>query len=105
MMGSRKIALCALLALALAACAAGSTASHEAAEAGALAQVVLGFWHGLIGPFTLIGEVIEEVAPNALPWSFRFYETQNTGVLYDVGFLLGLLGGPSILWSGASLRR
>jgi hypothetical protein len=96
----RKMAPLALLAAGLAACAAGSEASQHAAQSGTVAQILLGFWHGLIAPFTLIGEIINQLAPHALPWTFRFYETQHTGVLYDVGFLISLLAGPSILWTG-----
>ena len=94
-----------VLLVGLGACAAGSDASHQAAHGGAISQVVLGFWHGLIAPITLIGEIIQKVAPKTLPWSFRFYESSDLGVLYDVGFFLGLVTGPSALWSGASRRR
>jgi hypothetical protein len=100
-----KLSLCALLILALSACAAGTDASHQAAHAGALSEIILGFWHGLIAPIALIGEVIDKLAPKALPWSFRFYEIENSGVIYDVGFFVGLVAGPTLLWHGASRRR
>ena len=65
---------------------------------------MLGFWHGLIAPITLIGEVINKLSPNTLPWTFRFYETTNTEVLYDIGFFVGVIAGPSFIWTGASRR-
>ncbi len=100
-----KLAPAALMVLALAACAAGSQESAQAAQGGPVAEALLGFWHGIIAPITLIGEIIETVSPGTLPWSFHFYEARQTGVLYDVGFYVGLAAGPSILWSGASRRR
>jgi hypothetical protein len=60
-----------------------------------LSQFLLGLWHGIIGPVTLIGEIINRLFPHALPWQVHFYETKATGVAYDVGFYLGLAGGPS----------
>lgn len=99
-----KSAAAALLLVGLSACAAGSGDSATAAQGGSINELVLGFWHGLIGPITLIGEIIETLSPSVLPWDFRFYEVRDTGVLYDCGFFVGLLGGPSILF-GASRRR
>jgi len=90
--------------LALDACTAGSAASHAAASGGDLPQFLLGVWHGLIAPVTLIIEVINRLAPHVLPWSVHMYESKNVGVAYDVGFFLGMGGGPSILW-GWSRRR
>lgn len=98
-----RLAFAALMLLGLAACVATSDASSQAAQGGTVSEVALGFWHGLIAPIIVVAEIIEAVAPNILPWTFRIYETQNTGVLYDVGFLVGLLLGPSLLWS--SRRR
>jgi hypothetical protein len=98
-------ALLAFLLVALAACAAGSDASHQAVHNGAISQIALGFWHGLIAPITLIGEIIQKVSPKTLAWSFRFYEPDGTGVLYDIGFFVGLVAGPSALWTGSRRRR
>lgn len=100
-----RLALAALLLLALAACAAGSQASGQAAHGGSVSEVILGFWHGIIAPVTLIGEIIDKLSPGALPWPVRFYEARNLGVLYDIGFYVGLVAGPSMLWTGASRRR
>jgi hypothetical protein len=92
------------LTLALAACAAGSAESEHAASGGFLAQLLLGFWHGLIAPVMLIVEVVDKLAPHLLPWSVRFYESRGTGVVYDVGFYFGLVGSPLLAHSGWSRR-
>jgi hypothetical protein len=98
-MNIAKLALLALTVLGLTACVATSAASGQAAQGGTISEIMLGFWHGIIAPVVLIGEIIEAVSPSILPWAFRVYETQNTGVLYDVGFFIGLLTGPSLLWT------
>ena len=91
--------------LAVSACAAGTDASHQAAQNGALPQLLLGFWHGVIAPITLIGEIINKLSPGALPWTFGFYEGRGTSVIYDVGFFVGIFVGPSGVWTGATRRR
>lgn len=95
------IAAAAVILCTLTACAAGSAASHQAAGAGIVSQLVLGLWHGIIAPVTLIVEVIRKLAPGVLPWPFKLYETANTSVAYDVGFYFGLAGGPTFVWSRA----
>lgn len=92
------LALTLTAALALTACVAGSPASRHAAESGMLEQAVLGFWHGLIAPVTLIVEVVRAVAPGLLHLPWRLYESRVTSTAYDVGFYLGLTGGPATLW-------
>jgi hypothetical protein len=96
---------CLALLLAVSACAAGTNASHQAVQSGVLSELLLGFWHGLMAPFTLIGEIIDRLAPGALPWKFRFYESRDTSVIYDVGFFVGLFGGPSAIWTSSTRRR
>ena len=71
-----------LILLTVSACAAGTDQSQTAAHGGALYQLVVGLWHGLIAPFTLIGEIINTIAPRTLPWTFRMYEVDNGGALY-----------------------
>ncbi len=93
-----KAAAALLALLALGACVAGSAASHHAADSGALYQFVLGLWHGIIAPVTLIVEIINHLAPRALPWRFHLYEVSAAGMAYDVGFYLGLAGSPLIAW-------
>jgi len=96
----RTLRLAAILAaaLALAACAAGSADSTHAASGGMLSQALLGFWHGVIAPLTLIGELINRFLPHVLPWQVHMYETKATGAAYDLGFYLGLAGGPSFVF-------
>ena len=90
-------------ALALSGCIAGSAASHHAAGGGFFLQLILGAWHGVIAPVTLIVEIINHFAPSLLPWRAQLYETHATGVAYDIGFYLGLAGGP--LAASSRLRR
>jgi hypothetical protein len=100
-----KVAVSTFLVMTLCACAAGSADAEHAAHAGTLSTFVLGFWHGLIAPVTLVVEVINQFATRgALPWSPHFYQ-EGTGVVYDVGFFIGIIAGPSILWSGSLRRR
>ena len=94
-----KTAAMAVALLALAACVAGSPDAARSASGGWLSQFLLGLWHGLIGPLTLIVEIINRFAPHLLPWKTHLYETGASGVAYDVGFYLGLAGSPVIAWS------
>jgi len=82
-----------------AACAAGSSDSAHAASSGFIAQFVLGLWHGVISPITLIVEIINSLLPHIIPWHAHLYETKAAGAPYDLGFYLGLGGGPVVLWS------
>jgi hypothetical protein len=91
------VTLVVVVGLALAACAAGSAESEHAASGGLIAQLALGFWHGLIAPLMLIVEIVDKFAPHLLPWSVKFYEARGTGVFYDIGFYLGLAGSPVLV--------
>jgi hypothetical protein len=86
-----------VLCLALCACVAGSGESHHAASGGFLAQFLLGLWHGIIAPLTLLVEIINRLAPTLLPWKPHMYETAATGWIYDLGFYLGLAGSPVVI--------
>jgi hypothetical protein len=90
--------------LAVSACTAGTAESQHAAAGGDLSQLLLGFWHGLIAPVTLIVEVVNRFAPHLLPWSLHLYESKDTGVLYDVGFYFGLVSSPSLAFRGWARR-
>ena len=96
---------CALLMASLCACAPGSGESAHAAAGGLIAQFLLGLWHGLIAPVTLIVEVVNKLLPHVLPWQTHLFEKDGTGVAYDVGFYLGLAGGPPIVFTGWRRRR
>lgn len=63
-------------------------------ENGRVAGVVLGIWHGIIAPVSLVVSFSNE--------DVQMYEVHNNGPLYNLGFLfgdvllvavLGLLGG------------
>lgn len=99
-----KILAVAVLAAGLSACVAGSGEAAHAAGGGAISQILLGFWHGVIAPLTLLGEIINHFAPHLLPWKVGFYETRAAGVAYDFGFFLGLAGAPSFIGSRWSRR-
>lgn len=83
------------LVLILAACAAGTPDASHAQAGGPLSQLVLGFWHGLIAPITLIVEIIRRYVPGVLNLPWRMYGGDS--VPYDIGFYFGLAGGPSFL--------
>ena len=91
--------------LALASCAAGSAPSHHAMTGGLVSQFILGLWHGVIAPVTLLVEVLNALIPGLIPWTVRLYEGGPTHVPYDVGFYLGLTGSPLIAWTRWSGRR
>ena len=104
-MRALKLTAAAAAFLALAACAAGTPEAAHAASGGLLSQFVLGLWHGMIAPVTLIVEIINRLAPHLLPWKVHLFETKGTDVAYDLGFYLGLVGSPVLAWGGWSRRR
>ncbi len=83
------VALSALMALSLSACAPGANPLENVSpDGGAVAGFWLGLWHGIIAPITFI---ISLFRPDV-----RFYEVHNDGAWYNFGFALGagiLLGG------------
>ena len=94
-MTTAKIVGVVALALLLTACAAGGVESHQAAQGGFISQFLLGLWHGIISPITLLVEIGHKLFPTVIPWAIRLYETRDATVVYDVGFYLGLAGAPS----------
>lgn len=90
-----KVAAILVVALSLCSCVAASGESAQAASGGMLSQFLLGLWHGIIGPVTLVVEIINRAFPHALPWRAHLYETKAAGAAYDIGFYLGLAGGPT----------
>jgi hypothetical protein len=89
----------------LAACAAGSDEAAHAASGGLISKFFLGLWHGIIGPITLLVEIINGVLPNILPWHAHLYETKAAGGAYDLGFYLGFGGGPFVVFRRWPRRR
>ncbi|MCO5120210.1 MAG: hypothetical protein M9951_11320 [Burkholderiaceae bacterium] len=53
---------------------------------------LLGIWHGLLAPWTLILRLFMDVQMYALP---------NTGWFYDFGFLLGIMFSLPVGWMAA----
>jgi len=98
-----KIGGWAVLLLTLTACTAGSAEAQHAASGGLLGQFLLGLWHGVIAPFTLIGEILNYFVPHLLPWNVHVYEAKAAGAPYDFGFYLGLVGSPLAI--GSRWRR
>ncbi|HEV2365102.1 MAG TPA: hypothetical protein VGS12_13000 [Caulobacteraceae bacterium] len=100
-----RLSLCLLIALALAACVAGSPESASSASGNWILQFLLGLWHGIIAPFMLLGELINRFLPHLLPWKVKMYEVKASGVAYDAGFYLGLGGGGPIAFRTWRRRR
>lgn len=86
------------LLLVLSGCAAGTQDATQAASAGLVSQLVLGFWHGVIAPITLLVEVIRRFLPGVLPFQWHMFETGLMSVPYDIGFYVGITSGPSFLF-------
>lgn len=100
-----KIAAAVIVMLTLCACVAGSADAGHAASGTLLSQFLLGIWHGLIAPVTLLVEIVNVLAPHVLPWQARLYETRATGVVYDVGFYIGLASSPIMIGGRFKRRR
>ena len=66
------------LALTLAACAAGTPDAAKAASGGLVSELVVGFWHGIIAPVTLIIEVVRALLPGVVPAGLA-YAGDGTG--------------------------
>lgn len=86
------VAILALVALVLTACAAGPNTAANITEAGQAdpAGFWFGLWHGIISPITFFVSLFDN--------DVSIYEVRNTGNWYDFGFVLGagiLLGGGS----------
>jgi hypothetical protein len=88
-----------------AACMAGSPEAQDVAQSGALQLLLLGLWHGVIAPVTLIDAIVNQIFPTLIPWRFGFFETAHATLLYEIGFYLGIAGGPSVLGAGFLQRR
>lgn len=62
-------------------------------DSSALAQetpgFLLGIWHGVIAPYTLIVRFFLDI---------KMYAVPNTGLAYDAGFLLGIIGAIPLGW-------
>ena len=57
--------------------------AHKADQQGHIAGILMGIWHGLISPVTM---VIGFVNP-----AVTMYEVHNDGIQYNLGFFLGVV--------------
>jgi hypothetical protein len=70
---------------------------NKADAQGSVAGILLGIWHGIISPVTL---VVSFINPNV-----QMYEVHNDGSPYNLGFLLGVAIVFLILGATAGSRR
>ena len=88
---TRMVLMVALVALVLAACAAGANPElGVVSEEGDVAGFWLGLWHGIIAPITFAISLFTD--------NVNVYEVHNNGNWYDFGFVIGagiIFGGGS----------
>jgi hypothetical protein len=78
----RRLAPLLILGL-LSGCAPGPDPATGVPDAGGdVAGFWQGLWHGFIALFTFVVSLFSD--------GVRMYEVHNTGVLYDLGFLIGI---------------
>ena len=53
---------------------------------------VMGIWHGLLAPYTLVLRLFMDI---------KMYAVPNSGWLYDCGFLVGILFSLPMGWMAA----
>ena len=97
--GAALVALL-LVALVLAACAAGPNPTVGVApEGGEVAGFLPGLWHGIISPITFLISLFNK--------DVNLYEVHNDGNWYNFGFVLGagILFGGGFLGMGRSGSR
>ena len=79
----RYLPLLLLMALVLAACAAGPNAAVDVPDVdGETAGFWLGLWHGIIFPVTFVISLFSD--------NVNIYDVHNNGNWYDGGFALGI---------------
>ena len=53
---------------------------------------LMGIWHGITAPYTLVVRFFLDIKMYAIP---------NSGLTYDIGFLLGIIGAIPLGWLAA----
>ena len=53
---------------------------------------LMGLWHGFLAPYTIVVRLFMDI---------KMYAISNSGLTYDLGFLLGLVGAIPIGWAAA----
>jgi len=81
-----KILLLGLVILLLAGC---TFAGDSSALTDGTPGFLIGIWHGIIAPYTLVVRFFLDIQMYAVP---------NTGLGYDAGFLLGIIGAIPLGW-------
>jgi len=81
-----KIALIGLMLTILTAC---TFAGDSAALTDGTPSFLMGIWHGIIAPYTIIVRFFLEIKMYAIP---------NSGLGYDIGFLIGIIGAIPLGW-------
>ena len=88
-----RTALVALFALALTGCLA---TQENVVAMGDRAGFLHGLWHGFIAPIGFIIGLFSEA---------RIYAVPNTGLWYDLGFMLGLGGFSGGIFASSKTKR
>jgi len=70
---------------------------NKADAHGRVADILMGIWHGIISPVTLVMSFID---PNV-----QMYEVHNDGSQYNLGFLLGIIVLLVVLGATIGSRR
>ena len=84
-----KLLVLAVMVIVFAAACAPGTEAYSSTEAGFFS----GIWHGWIAPVSIIVHFFNN--------EVRVYETNNTGIWYDVGFYMAIISG----FGSLGLRR
>jgi hypothetical protein len=71
--------------------------ANTADARGRVAGILLGLWHGIISPVTLVLSFVNQ--------GVQMYEVHNDGSQYNLGFLLGVALVFVILGASAGSRR
>lgn len=81
----RILFLAALVVLLTGCTFAGDTSTFASGTPGFL----MGVWHGVVAPYTLVVRYFLDIKMYAIP---------NSGIGYDLGFLLGIIGAIPLGW-------
>lgn len=82
----QKIVLLVLIIIVLTGC---TFAGDSSALTDGTPGLLMGIWHGIIAPYTLIVRFFLEI---------KMYAVPNSGLGYDAGFLLGIIGAIPLGW-------
>lgn len=92
-MNIKNVLLLVFICFLLCSCAPGVSGRSAENRAGFFA----GLWHGIIAPITLIWQIFNR--------EVRIYECFNNGILYDLGFFIGVAGNAGTSFYGGCRKR